>query len=580
MTFFAISLKMLQKNFYRYRLHFLCSFFAITLFFCFATLFTNDSFMTGHDVNFMIASNIIFPSILAAAFLLVFAPYSYSVFLSARKQEYGILSSLGMSPMESWKWLLAESIVLGAIALGAAFLAGTLLSLFFYGVISHVIGITALKWAFPYKAYLATALLYGLVLAITAALQGIQLLGRRIRPLLLAPYRAEAKGRGYQWMEKIFPDYMGRHLLEFSLLARHKRDWAARSAFSSLLIGCALYLAGFCTVFSASVLQDLEHYCPYDLAYSEFLGQNRISGNALRNALSQHQVSITAEKQLPYLRDPAFNYLPVSGANQILGCDYQVPEGSFLNLFQYELQDGYGHDLTEVSHISLRTGKELHSCGSDIKILFNQNPTLAERTLILNDADFNQMLSSGYYWEGRMHLFHLQYWEDASEGIEALQSLLLEANGLTPEEQWQFYRATSKTEDFQIARQSSQFAYFLMGFVEILLLMAACLLIHFRIAAEREENRRAMQSLFMVGATASERLHLCLFKNRMRFLPPFAAASLAALPFSYKTGEMVYHSGNIWCMAVGLLGLASIFAMAKFTGYYSKREFESYETNA
>lgn len=533
--------------------------------------------MNGNTVNSRISSNVIFPSVLAAAFLLIFVPYSYSVFLSARKQEYGILASLGMGRRESQKWLLMESLVLGAAALGASFAAGTVLSLFFYGTASHVIGIAALKWEIPCKAYLATALLFGIVSAITAALQGIQLLGRQIRPLLLAPYRAETKGWGYQRMKKIFPGYMERRLLEHSLLARHKRDWAVRYAFSALLIGCALYLAGFCSVLSASLLEDAERYCPYDLAYSAFLGYNSISEQDLRDTLSRHHVSVTEEQQLPYLRDPAFNYLAVSEVNRVFGCHYRVPAGSFLNLFQYELQDGYGHNLAEVSHISLKTGKKLYSCGSEVKILFNQNPALAERTLVLNDGDFEEILSSGSYWEGQMHLCRLQDWRAASEGIEALQSLLREANGLTPEEQWQFYRASSKTEEYQIALQSGRFACFLMGFVVILLLMAACLLIHFRIAAEQEESRRTMRSLYMVGATGAERFRLCLYLNRMRFLPPFAAALLLALPLSYQTGEMIYHSGNIWCATVGLADLALLLAMAAFTGRYSKKAFGQFK---
>ena len=108
MTYFMISKKMLRANFRRFYLYFLCSFFALTLFFCFAALFTDNSFMGGATVDSLISSNVIFPSILAAAFLLLFVPYSYSVFLSARKREYGILFSLGMSRLESWKCLLAE----------------------------------------------------------------------------------------------------------------------------------------------------------------------------------------------------------------------------------------------------------------------------------------------------------------------------------------------------------------------------------------------------------------------------------------------------------------------------------------
>lgn len=573
MTFFEISVKMLRKNFSRHRLYFLCSFCAVTLFFCFAAIFTNASFMEGGAVNPMISYNIIFPSFLAAAFLILFVPYSYAVFLSAGKQEYGILFSLGMSRLTTWKCLFWEGIAMGTLALASSFLAGTLLSVFFFGIISHVIGITALQWEIPYKAYAVTALLYGIALAITVVFQVIGLLGSRIRSLLLAPYQAEAKGRGYGWMKKLFPNYVGNHLLECSLLVRHKREWAARYGFCALLVGSVLYLVSFCTVLQSALLRDVANYCPYDLVYSEIFGKNHISEDDLRDTLSGHGISIAEEKKISYVRDAAFNYLAVSEVNEKLGCNYKVPEGTFLNLFQYEMEDGYGHDIRENDHVSLKpdTEKELElsSCGSDIRILFNKNPTHADYTLILNDADFDRIKSDRNYRAGTIHLFRLQDWKSSSAGINALQSFLQETNGITKEEQ-RYFLATSKIESFQTASQSGQFAIFLLCFVEMLLLMAAYLLIHSGIAAEREENERAMKSLFLIGTTNEERFRLCLFKNRMRFLPPLVIALLLFLPFIYIMGESVYHSGKLGCLAGILTAVVLIFLTVKFTFFYSQ----------
>lgn len=74
MTLFEISLKMFRKNIVRYRLYFLCCFFAATVFFCFASIFTNPSFMEGQAVNPMISGNIIFPSFLSAVFCCCLSP--------------------------------------------------------------------------------------------------------------------------------------------------------------------------------------------------------------------------------------------------------------------------------------------------------------------------------------------------------------------------------------------------------------------------------------------------------------------------------------------------------------------------
>lgn len=230
-----------------------------------------------------------------------------------------------------------------------------------------MIGIAALQWDIPYRAYTVTALLYGITLIITAAFQGMGILKSRIRSLLLAPYQAERKGRGYQWLKKLFPNYARNHLLEFSLLARHKKNWAVRYGFSALLVGSVLYLVSFCTVF---------------------------------------------------------------------------------------------------------------------------------------------------------------------------QFFLQETNGLTPEEQW-YFRAVSKIERFELSNQSGQFIIFLLCFVEMLLLMAAYLLIYSGIAAEQEENRRLMRSLSLI----------------------------------YKTGESVYHSGKLGCLAEILAAVVLIILTMKFTVSYTERGY-------
>lgn len=575
MNFFDISLKMFHKNIVRYRLYFLCCFLAATVFFCFASLFTNPFFMEGQAVDPMISENIIFPSFLSVVFLLLFVPYSYAVFLSARKQEYGILFALGMSRKMCWECLLLEGLALGSLALVASFTAGTLLSVLFYGIVSHILGISSLQWFIPYRAYAVTALLYGAALIAAAVFLGLRLMGERIRTLLSAPYRAERKGRIYCRMKQYFPVYMRKHLLEFSLLVRHKREWAVRYVLSALLIGSVLYLVSFCAVLHSALMRDVENYCPYDLAYTEIFGQNHISEDERESTLSQYHVTVEEEQQVSFVRDNAFNYLSVSEVNEKLGCSYKVPAGKFLNLFQYETEDGYDYEIMEIPNISLKLETEktlnLQSCGSDTRILFNKNAALADYTLILNDANYNLLKSDSNYWTGTMYLFQLQDWQESLAGISAFQSLLQEANGLSQEEQ-QYFRAHSKIEYFQVASQSVQFAMFLLCFVEALLLMAAFLLIYSRMMAEREENSRLQKSLYMIGITESEQYRLCLFKNRLRLLPPLFIALAFSLPVNYKMGEGAYHLGKMGCAMGSLAALALLFAIAVFLKCYSKKQ--------
>lgn len=63
MTFYDISMKMLTANLRRYRLYFLCNVFSVALFYSFAAIFTNKSFMNVRIVDSLISSNIYAPSI-------------------------------------------------------------------------------------------------------------------------------------------------------------------------------------------------------------------------------------------------------------------------------------------------------------------------------------------------------------------------------------------------------------------------------------------------------------------------------------------------------------------------------------
>lgn len=564
MTFFDISKKMLKSEFHRYRLFFLCNFFAITLFFSFAAIFTNETFHNPAMVDPMISSNIFFPSVLVTVFILCFLPFSYSNFLSSRKRDYGILLILGMCKKDIRKNMILEGFAVSAIALTAALGFGTIVSFVFYWIISKCIGIAGLKWKFQPDPYVLSVLLYIGVMILTVLICSIRIFREKIRTLMEFQSRAEKKGWIYRMMRKFFPLYMKRHMLEWSFLIRHRREWGIRYIIATLIIVCVTSVFSMGIVIYQSAFQNVIYYAPYDMVYSQIWGRNEIDPDEIATVLSQHGVSVTEQAQVHYARDNAFNYIPVSEADQIFGCDYQISQGEFLNLFQYKLADGYEHDLTPVTQISLpsedfetKTGrsedlwdnrsKTIYSVGSDVKILFNQNPTMADRTLIVSDKDFERIQNSSEYWNGIMNLFRFENWKTSYDGVAAVQSVLQSVNGLDDTEQ-HYYAAASRIENYKKEEQAGRLFLFLIGFVAGLLLLAEWLLIYFRIFAEREEVSRSMNSLNRIGLTDAEQFYLIQFKNRMRFLPPvIAGMGLSVFP-SYWLSNQIYHSGWYGCL--------------------------------
>ncbi len=246
MRFCDISRKLLRANFSRYRLYFFCNLFAAALFYCFAAIFTNRSFMDGEIVDPSISSNIYFPSLLAALFLILFLPVSFQAFLGARRREYGVLFALGMSRREAFWHLLWETASVALLALLAALTAGTMLSLGFFAVILYGIGIRGVQWRLSPEPYKITAVLYALVLAVTFAWSGGRLLRSKIGVLLRAQRRPERGGLLFLLLGKLAPGYLRRHTPEWSFLRRHGREWRLRCVLGAIIIAC-----GFCWRVSA-----------------------------------------------------------------------------------------------------------------------------------------------------------------------------------------------------------------------------------------------------------------------------------------------------------------------------------------
>lgn len=572
MTFYEVSRKMLRANFSKYRICFLCNLFAAALFCCFAFILTNESFMDGRIVNSVISGNIYFPSILAGLFLVFFLPASCRVFLASRKREYGILLSLGMSRKEAFRNILLENAVVAALALLAALAAGTVLSLLFFMVIQYGIGIGGIRWRLSPEPYKMTSLLYAVVIAVTFALHAGSFLRENIGTLMKAQYRLEKKGLFYRMLCRFWPEYLRRHMAECSFLRRHGKEWGFRYAFAVLLAACSVMLVSVCVTIYPAFLRDAVSYAPYDMVYSDLYGRNQAPEEAVAEILEENGIAVKRIIQMPYLRNESFNFLPVGEANRCFQCEYKVEEGEFLNIFQYDLQDGYEHNLQPVSEVTYDGDKKLYSAGSDVRILWNQNPAFADRTLLVSDSDFEKLKEDVGCQTGMAYLFLFEQWEDSEEGVCAVSQFLQRENQADDSEAY-YYRVSSRIESYLNAKKSGQFLIFLMAFVICLILTAEFLLIHFRIQAEEDENGRAVHSLQLIGMTDQELVKCLKYKNSLRFIPPIIIGTvLSFLPSGYLNGT--YGSGQkgiFTGMAFGIiLAAAELLSLDR----YSKREFK------
>lgn len=574
MTFFDISRKMLKVGFHKYRLYFLCNLSAAALFCCFAVISTNRTFMNGSIVNSSISNNIYLPFFLSAVFLIFFLPVSCQAFLASRKQEYGVMFSLGMSRKEAFENLLFENVLISVLALAIALVAGTVLSFLFFAVIIYAIDVYGVQWQFCPEAYKLTAVLYTVVVAVSFILNAGRLMLDKIGTLMKAQYRAEKIGKIGTILCRLAPNYMTFHLVGLSFVRRHKKEWGLRYLLASLMIAVSVMLAGICLTLYPAFLQDAKSYSPYDMVYSEIYGMNQVPLQDVIHILEKNGVAVEQIIRLPYIRDDVFNYFPVTEINRDFGCDYQIQEGQFLNLFQYDLEDGYEHNIQPVSAVTISGDRKLRSVGTDVKILFNQNPTFADKTLIINDSDFAKLRADTPGGAGIANLFQFQNWEDSYAGVSGVKEYLHENNPLDENEQL-YYEISSKVEKYQDAEKSGEFLLFLMAFVIGLIIMAAFLLIHSCIQTEKEENSRAVCSLRLLGMTDKEIVKCLCYKNFLRFIPPAVVGTILSFMPSYYLNES-YGMGTNGILAGIVFGVILAIGIFVVIRRYSEKEVKIY----
>ena len=574
MTFFDISRKMLKVGFHKYRLYFLCNLSAAALFCCFAVISTNRTFMNGSIVNSSISNNIYLPFFLSAVFLIFFLPVSCQAFLASRKQEYGVMFSLGMSRKEAFENLLFENVLISVLALAIALVAGTVLSFLFFAVIIYAIDVHGVQWQFCPEAYKLTAVLYTVVVAVSFILNAGRLMLDKIGTLMKAQYRAEKIGKIGTILCRLAPNYMTFHLVGLSFVRRHKKEWGFRYLLASLMIAISVTLAGICLTLYPAFLQDAKSYSPYDMVYSEIYGMNQVPLQDVIHILEKNGVAVEQIVRLPYIRDDVFNYFPVTEINRDFGCDYQIQEGQFMNLFQYDLEDGYEHNIQPVSAVTISGDRKLRSVGTDVKILFNQNPTFADKTLIINDSDFAKLRADTPGGAGIANLFQFQNWEDSYAGVSGVKEYLHENNPLDENEQL-YYEISSKVEKYQDAEKSGEFLLFLMAFVIGLIIMAAFLLIHSCIQTEKEENSRAVCSLRLLGMTDKEIVKCLCYKNFLRFIPPAVVGTILSFMPSYYLNES-YGMGTNGILAGIVFGVILAIGIFVVIRRYSEKEVKIY----
>lgn len=608
------------------------------VFFAYSGLFTNNAFMKGHKLNSTISSMIIAPSIGVIAFSLFFIIYAQTCFTKYRKPDFGLFMTLGMTNRDIAKIIVIENSLIG----GAALITGIPFGMIFFKllsfVISKIIALNGIILELSYKSFLYTILFFtvifilsiminllasrkyeiltllketkhkdnnrfhngffaalSIVLFLIAIIDGVVNVNvdnevamyRSILLCLLGSYffitniglilnKYLRKTKKHYYKNLIFLTN-----LEYNLGQAKKIMFAVL-----ILVNITIFFGNLPIVFLHGAEGVALYNNPYDIAYSEFMGRNKISKEKLQDILKNPQTDLIFQESVSLIDYRRIFLFSDRELNQKLNTDFNVKSGNFINLFVENFDDGYRHTLDDIRALTIETEEisfSLKSQGRYVGVIFN--PILAaNKYLVLNQNDYNNIrkrINENYL--GELNLFNFKDWKKTEKALNNLTTELFKYN-----ESLQGTCFENRDIDQFILKPASKIGLYnetLMGgralllyhsFISILFFMAVGIMLHFKLMTELEREKKKYKKLFKIGITDWEIKRIVSKELAVLFFIPQALAIIIAIIYSYimpiyQRGERLM--GVLYALIIGLLYLVFQYI---FFNIYKKHYIKSF----
>ncbi|WP_242273594.1 FtsX-like permease family protein [Bacillus cereus group sp. BfR-BA-01310] len=162
MTFWQFAFKNVSRNSRAYFAYFISSAFSIMVFFSFAVYtyhpyLQNTQSYQERDPLMNLASTAQFIIVMFSFFFLL---YSLGTFLNVRKQQFGVLTVLGISKKQLKRLLFTENMIIGILAIFVGIQGGLVFSNFFLLVTSKLTGAKGLYLYWPTQAIIVTTVIF------------------------------------------------------------------------------------------------------------------------------------------------------------------------------------------------------------------------------------------------------------------------------------------------------------------------------------------------------------------------------------------------------------------------------------
>jgi len=161
MTLFRIALRNIRKNSYDYLMYFVSMVFSIMVYYAFACIKYNESFMVAIGGSTKLSAAFSGANVVMALFSVVFIWYSNMFFTKKRKKEFGLYSLMGVKKKHIGRMYFYETILIGCLATVCGILLGTFLSKFFNMILVKAMGLDLnVEFFFGWNQVIETAIIF------------------------------------------------------------------------------------------------------------------------------------------------------------------------------------------------------------------------------------------------------------------------------------------------------------------------------------------------------------------------------------------------------------------------------------
>ncbi len=623
-----IVFKIFISNYKQIRLFGICNILLCTIVHLFVSISTNDSFMNSYTVDTMISYNIYLPTAVILVFIIFFVPYSQRAFLKLQQYNFGVIAALGIKTVYLYALQAAECLCMIAFSLIGGLFTGTILHVIMFIFLSVVFNtdFTILPSLDSYKVVIviyacvfmaglcinfvlqckdqinqwiygiekrksklfrsfATFLYFvGGALAIIVSMAVMQFYNEEKNdlwvysmPLCLAGlYLILSGARVFlrtvqKRVKKTTPFFV------ISIIGLHYKEIKKVVFMAVVLIQFSVFFLCLAVSNHRLVLRNAISYTPFHMQYIEMNGYNMEGEETVKNLCDEYDIQIEETQQLEFLRNTAVNIFAVSDINKIFSKEFNIKPGEFVILYQYASNDGYGHERFPVRNLSVKGTENrevpLVCAGEETDILFNKNHALADRTIIVNDLDYERLeeiIPASLH--GKILMYRFQEWEKAEPVIQGIMKYFNEQNKIEDLHDMLFYSMSSRMEEVNKANESGFFLIILSLVILCLFYMAANIILYYSQKINMDKTKEFYTKLYFIGMKQKNIMKLEHVKNCVIFIVPGLFSTFSAIVYSYSVNK-IYLMGNMAALLAGCVIMIIILMQFAVACLYTKKEY-------